>query len=154
MKYFIITALLLCFLGNCLMAQIPHNIISYSYDANGNRISRYYVQQSFKKGVNDTIVNFKDNITIKDSVNGKLTMATIKAFPNPTYQTIDVYLDGVCNGSEFKIAIYDIVGREKLKENNAKCGSNSFNIGSYPSGHYFITVSNSYQSKTFKILKY
>jgi uncharacterized protein (TIGR02145 family) len=101
--------------------------------------SNVQVGSSTQQGRGNSLRLIKDNTaSIKDKL-----FINFKIFPNPTIDYINID----CSSLE-SISIYNILGKELIKDS-----SNRINVSSLSNGVYFIKVSDGINSSTKKFLK-
>lgn len=134
-----ITLLFLCFfLMKFISAQTD---FEYSYDANGNRISRQEItlktMESGDNGKEDGTVYFSGD-------------ATIKVFPNPTKGYIQIESSEELESS--LVIVYDLGGRTVLQKNISGIYGD-IDLSAEPAGKYLMIIGNEIDRKEFVIIK-
>lgn len=124
---------------------------SYTYDANGNRITAQVIYLTLKSAsVGD------DALTQSDIKSDSTLNYSISLFPNPVVNEVQIELKGYTpddfsqvNGS---IEIYDTNGNLISKIFPIEI-SNSFDFAPFPQGIYLVRITISGKSTIYKIVK-
>jgi len=138
--------------------------IHYTYDASGNRTSRWVdvTPVPYHAGSNDTTVELQVNKLLKqdkstpDSEKGK-TLAegeqgAIKVYPNPVVEKLNVDIpEGSGDGS---LLLYDGNGRLVLSQANVST-HNELDLSAQNKGNYFLVFQTANGKRMFwKLVKY
>ena len=124
------------------------NEISYSYDANGNRISRSILLRK-SAIVEDSV--YKEE-TEKEIFKDEIGEIQIRIYPNPTKGNLIVEVSGASIGAEIDYSVYSSKGtslmRQKFFDNNA-----SIDFTNQPSGIYILKLNIEGKKSEWKIIK-
>jgi hypothetical protein len=95
-------------------------------------------------------INGQSNYYDKVAVNFSPTPTTILAYPNPCKDILTVEIN---QDETSSVSIMDQVGKMLINQTSFESGSLSFDLGSLPSGIYFLEVMVNNQKTTSKIIK-
>lgn len=115
------------------------NNICYSHDARGRR---------FCKQICIDLKNPDSLMVQYDTIQNQ----TIKVWPNPTKQYVNIDLLGDINYKSVTMEIFS-VGGLKLSQIDEVKSHNVLDFGKYNYGMYFITISINSDRRTYKIIK-
>jgi hypothetical protein len=151
MKQFLLILTGLLFIAT-LTSHSQEIIITYSYDAAGNRINRrdtIFVGGG-GKGAADSEDPFKKDVVNDDT----FTPTTIKIYPNPTKGNIEIEIPDNPDSQEEKIRIVvlDINGRKLLDKNKQSLKTN-VDLSSQPDGIYLLNLIKGNVVSQWKIIK-
>lgn len=125
--------------------------LEYSYDANGNRITRTPINLTLisKSVVIDSTQNKNNKPTGNVSSNFRLSVA-----PNPTKSFVNVTLESndVKGKFEFEYTITSITGALIVK-NNVLASSTDIDLSGITDGVYLLKVTTSNKNFIYKIVK-
>ena len=133
------TLVLACFfLVKLLSAQTD---FEYSYDNNGNRISRQEItlktMENGDNGEEDGVVYFSGE-------------TIVKVFPNPTKGYVQIASNEELEPSP--VVVYDLNGRVVLQKEMS--GTNSdVDLSAEPAGKYLMIIGTGHERKEFVIIK-
>ncbi len=116
--------------------------IEMSYDAAGNRITRKVMQVSMMtRGDNDSTYYLDRMHSIQ-----------LKVYPNPTQGKVCIEMQGVEEGMDSRILVFDSQGR-KVYENERQGDRLELDLSEYPAGYYMVELSANGERTTWKIIK-
>lgn len=116
--------------------------LEYSYDANGNRITRQVL--TLKSMTNQDNQNNQATEIIDDIF--------IKVFPNPTEDFLHIQIEQSKEEIDVTIYVYDTFGKLLLNEEFVGT-SHSIDFSPFSIGSYILKLSIDNQSKEFVIIK-
>lgn len=131
-----------------LMAQ---NDIIYTYDANGNRVTREIDMSKSSVAELDTLNYDEDQLKEQLSFDTELGSANISFFPNPVKQWLNIKASGEKPTT---------IGEYTVLSNNAKVlktgtlnSENRIDFKEYPAGLYLLQIEIDHKKQTWKIIK-
>jgi hypothetical protein len=145
--------LILILLGIFTFAK-AQNSVGYSYDANGNRVQRYFVGL---RPINLNFLNTADSIKAVEENKLLAEEKGIKVYPNPTLDRIYIVINKPGNNPDelgkTEILILDNSGKT-LGQLKYSGNETSFDMSAYPPGNYNVKIVFS-DKKTinYKVLK-
>ena len=144
------TAFLFAFLSISLWALSQPNcpVITYTYDAAGNRVQRkLVVQPCTPLKLRDTSM---DKVQTKDST--KTTDMKVKVFPNPALEFVNVELGQLENVKESSVYLYDLQGRLVYSQTT---GSDrlQIDVSALGAGEYYLNIVRADKRIAYSILK-
>lgn len=106
-----------------------------------------------KVGAQGTYMVYKDATTGIDEAESFKNIASV--YPNPVADDkLTIQLNNMLdNNTQLNIAIYDVQGRNMLKQEAKPNTKLEINTGAFAKGMYFVNVSSSTQSVNYKIVK-
>jgi hypothetical protein len=144
---------------------------SYTYDANGNRITATVIWLTTSLLKSDRV---DDSVGVSSTINGNAAVASlppttgnattptidslagtkITVYPNPTKGQLQIKLDGFDRSinSNQSITIYDVSGI-KIMEIKPVLELNTVDLLLQPMGTYIMVIQLGSQSKTYSIIK-
>lgn len=124
---------------------------SYTYDANGNRITAQIIYLTLKSA---SIGN--EAMTQSDIKSDSTLNYSISLFPNPVVNEVQIEFKGYTPNDftqvNSSIEIYDTNGNSISKIYPIEI-SNSFDFAPYPQGIYLVRITISGKTNTYKIIK-
>ncbi|MDD4991604.1 MAG: T9SS type A sorting domain-containing protein [Paludibacter sp.] len=138
--YFLLLLLSFSIQGIC-----QSNVVSYSYDNAGNRISRRVVVYS-------TNLTHAKKIVDPAPVEEQLGERSIKVFPNPTKGALAVEITGGSDKDPLRIILYNADGKQLLNK-QVQQGTTPVNMAGYPAAYYILRVEAGEKVTEFKIIK-
>lgn len=122
---------------------------TYTYDANGNRISATVIYISTTP--QGTSPEFKEDLTINEKSSISITIA-----PNPTQGNLRVDITSTnqleINSQNSFIKVWDMQGKLLVDKNSIGL-SNSIDLSNYSNGVYILKISINGALKEYKIVK-
>ena len=130
-KSTILTGLLLF-----ILLKLSAQSIGYTYDANGNRVSRELIVEQLKSATTLAGSTSKKDVIDPLQKPEDITEAPeVHVYPNPTKGILKVEIKNLSPGSSREMTIYDLAGRRVLVkenfENYSECDLNSLKDGIY-----------------------
>ncbi len=153
----------------CLIIKAQAFNASYTYDANGNRITAgvIYLTPSLKSAKIPIDQITKDSTILADSANipkqgwnkpniESINDLNIKFYPNPTHGILLIEISGTdetqASASGNKIDVFDTNGQEILYISPINT-YNTINLSTKPNGTYLLKINIKKQVKVYKIIK-
>jgi hypothetical protein len=119
--------------------------VIYTYDAAGNRISRYLEVQELKSTNSDML--------IRPSSEVNWDRLGVNLFPNPTHGELILEFENYPKKEKITVELYNLAGKQMI---NQKINSNSsmLNLEPYPIGSYVLRLIVGQEQKTYQIVKH
>jgi hypothetical protein len=136
---------LLFLLSFSIQGVCQSNVVSYSYDNAGNRISRRVV-------VYNTNLQHAKKTVDPAPVEEQLGERTIKVFPNPTKGSLAVDITGGNDKDQLRLILYNADGKQLLNK-QVQPGTTPVNMTAYPAAYYILRVQAGEKVTEFKIIK-
>ena len=95
-------------------------------------------------------INGQSNYYDKVAVNYSATATTVLAYPNPCTDILSVEIN---QDETSSVSIVDQVGKVLINQSSFESGTLSLDLGSLPTGIYFLEVTINNQKTTSKIIK-
>lgn len=151
MKQFLVILTVLLSLAP-LTSHSQEIIITYSYDAAGNRINRH--DTIFVGGGGKGAADYEDPQKKEVISDDTFTPGTIKIYPNPTKGNIEIEIpdDPDHQGEKIRIVVLDINGR-KLVDKNKQSFKTNVDLSSRPDGIYILNLIKGNVISQWKIVK-
>lgn len=159
MKSIIPLLLLLLFVFSSTFS-FSQNSISFTYDANGNRIIRRILDMTMENLETTDTTNYQEEI-LDEILEEKLTIedeigdTKISFFPNPVKQWLNIKISLPANGTNGsgigEYTLYNNVG--KLLDQGRLNTDNRLNLNNYTSGLYLLEIEIDGKKQVWKILK-
>ncbi|OYU95576.1 MAG: hypothetical protein CFE21_10560 [Bacteroidetes bacterium B1(2017)] len=146
--------LLLAFiLGSCLaMAQQNYIKLDYTYDANGNRISRdkqLVMHKSNDNGTNKPNLNLKP----EDKIQGLApNEANFNVFPNPSTGLYTLKIDAPFAPVNYSVEVYDKTGKLIIKKTITSLNT-QLDLSIVSDGVYELRILTTTQTLLYKLIK-
>ncbi len=140
-------------LCHCTNAQV-----SYTYDANGNRITRNTVSlmSQLPNIINgDTIIEInkkEDYLTLESKYNEELGGQIITIYPNPTGGAFAVGITNMPDGIKRKMVLYTMSGKELFRKEDFD-ELTEIDVSSQQNGTYILKIIIGDKQSTWKIVK-
>jgi len=149
----IITILLFVFSSTFSFSQ---NSISFTYDANGNRIVRRILDMTMENIESTDTINYQEEILEeKLTIEEEIGNTKISFFPNPVKQWLNIEISQPANGANSseigEYSLYNNVG--KLIEQGRLNANNRLNLNDYTLGLYLLEIEIDGKKGVWKILK-
>lgn len=143
---------LTCFL--CLiLIKISGQSIEFSYDANGNRVSRVLVVEQLKSASATAASNTKnDAADLREEPVEITEISEVHVYPNPTKGLIRVEATGLAQSLSCEIRIYDLSGAEVHVEKNFSIPS-EFDVNHLQDGMYILRIRIGDKTHDWKVIK-
>lgn len=130
-KSIILTGLLLF-----ILLKLSGQSIGYTYDANGNRVSRELIVEQLKSATAVAGSTSKNDVVDPLQKPEDITEAPeVHVYPNPNKGLLKVEIRNLSPGASREMRIYDLAGRQVLVkenfENYSECDLNSLKDGIY-----------------------
>ncbi|MCK4679309.1 MAG: T9SS type A sorting domain-containing protein [Bacteroidales bacterium] len=132
--------------------------VSYTYDANGNRILRNIVtlmSQPIDTTNQDTIVEIikkQDYLALESNYNEELGEQTITIYPNPTGGAFAVGIINMPDGIKRKMVLYSMSGKEVFYKDDLD-ELTVIDVSAQQSGTYLLKIMLGDKQTTWKIVK-
>jgi YD repeat-containing protein len=128
--------------------------ITYSYDDNGNRVSRTLVTEQLKSAVINFPVNKADELAPAEDQKEKLIEGEtkIRIYPNPTRGIVKVEILNLPEDANSKLMLYNLSGVLLLDENNLNQFS-ELDISRFKDGIYILRIVINGIITNWKIIK-
>jgi hypothetical protein len=122
------------------------NVITYTYDSNGNRVSRKL-----------TVIELKSGVTKKanDTDSSRVILTSekyIKIFPNPVKSELTIKIVGYDDGVQKNATIYDMDGRMLIKTNSLS-SEGPLDLNALQDGVYILIIKVGDEVSRYKIIK-
>lgn len=144
--YLILSIIVLVPIG--LMAQ---NDIIYTYDANGNRVTREIDLSKSSVAELDTLNYDEDQLKEQLSFDTELGSANVSFFPNPVKQWLNIKVSGE---KPMTIGEYTILSNNaKVLKTGTLKSDNRIDFKDYPAGLYLLQIEIDQKKQTWKIIK-
>jgi len=128
---------------------LPGVIVSFTYDAAGNRISRKLVDLS----INPSPSHVKQNADETTApVEDQLGERKVTVYPNPTKGMLGVEISGGDPKEKLAIMVFSAQG-VMLQSKKVEAGLTSIQMGGYAAGWYILRVTAGDKVTEFKIIK-
>jgi hypothetical protein len=135
--------------------QLSGNVISYSYDENGNRIKRKLEiidednsqLRLAQNGSPENAAKSENNIT-------KELKYTHKLYPNPSQDFINLEIDSELNESITKTIIISDISGKVIYEKTINNNSLTIDITTFKSGNYNLSLQTQESRKNWRIVKF
>ena len=156
-------------LSHWVWAQEKTTIISYSYDAAGNRINRSLIvidpkidttinkeDSIFYSGVEDNSINGEqklmgDATTIQQQID-LIAEYDLKVFPNPTEGKLQLVIGNYSNALQGKIRLYQLTGSLLLTQKTIS-NRNIIDLSGMPVGSYMLELVIAGKKVVWKVIK-
>ncbi len=126
------------------LSGFSQQIVSYSYDNAGNRISR--------KIVNLTATPNPTHVKAAAPVEEQLGERKISIFPNPTKGALAVQITGGDDKDEMHITLFNADGKQLLNK-KVQSGTTPINMTTFPAAYYILRIKAGDKVTEFKIIK-
>ena len=154
MNTFLTKAILILFLTvaavPCLAQQT--GTVSFNYDANGNRIMRFF---SFQKtdGTGRGASDLQEALPLLASATDEIAGLRLTLFPNPTDGQFAVGIGNTVEGTRFEAVLYTSAGNVISRKTLA--GSRTdFDLSGHAAGVYVLRLEAGGESRTWKVIKH
>ena len=127
-------------------------VVRYTYDGNGNRITRTLQFRRIKDPNGDATKNDAAAECSTEDMTGHFGTADITLFPNPTYGQFQVKVERTDGSSEIRALVTTLNGAV-LDERQLTDGLNDFDIGRQPAGIYILRLMAGNEACVWKIIK-
>ena len=152
---------LLCGAVPVCIAQQPTRM-TFTYDANGNRITRSLVLKSVAVD-SDTVVDYsaftkKQNLQEDDagflhSTDDKFDAMEVSIYPNPTHNVLHLSVINADDSINMRTVLTTSTGAI-LHNRTVTVQNESFDFSSYPCGVYFLHMTIGEEHHVWKVIKY
>lgn len=144
--YLILSMIVLVPIG--LIAQ---NDIIYTYDANGNRVTRKIDMSKSSVAELDTLNYDEDQLKEQLSFDTELGSTSVSFFPNPVKQWLNIEVSGE---KSMTIGEYTILSNNaKVLKTGSLQSDNRIDFKDYPAGLYLLQIEIDHKKQTWKIIK-
>ena len=132
-----------------LSGHAQNAIVRFSYDANGNRISRTLNIRKVME--NGKAIDSLDLPAVSNKINDIFGNAELTLYPNPTHDRVTVVLKGM-DGSSAQARLVATTGAI-LQQCKLAEGIHELDLSELPAGVYLLQLSTANVSQTWKIIK-
>lgn len=138
-------------------AQANKKNVNYTYDAAGNRITRYVTVTLNKKSNQDTTNSvYADKVNSK-TTQGELVKHDISIYPNPTMESLSIKLTSSSydfkDGITVNYYLVDVYGKVLVEHVSLTDGVIKLNTINLAPGFYFLNVVTNFEKKSYRIIK-
>ncbi|MEA3505470.1 MAG: T9SS type A sorting domain-containing protein [Bacteroidota bacterium] len=134
------------------LAYFTNAQVNYTYDDNGNRVSRNTVVLKSQPNGTTKITEQKDYLALESNYIEELGSQTITIYPNPTGGAFAVGITNLQGIVEKSMALYSITGKEIFKQQDFN-ELTEINISTQKSGTYILKILLDNKQTTWKIVK-
>lgn len=127
-------------------------VVRYTYDGNGNRITRTLQFRRLEDPNGDATKNDAAAECSTEDMTGHFGAADITLFPIPTYGHFQVKVERTDGSSEIRALVTTLNGAV-LDDRQLIDGLNNFDIGTQPAGIYFLRLTSGQETCVWKIIK-
>ncbi len=147
-KSIILTGLLLF-----ILLKLSGQSIGFTYDANGNRVSRELIVEQLKSAT--AIAGSTSKNDVVDPLQKPEDIAEtpeVHVYPNPNKGILKVEIKNLSPGSSREMRIYDLAGRQVLVKENFENYS-EFDLNSLKDGIYILRIKIDDKALDWKVIK-
>lgn len=143
--------LLILFTGIFISSALTGQTIEYSYDKNGNRISRRIVYLKSGKELNNTPTDTTAKKEIQEPMGRVSGDMHIQVHPNPTKGYLQVTITGTETNTH-SITVVTMQGRQVYK-NETFSSPGVVDLSGVPAGVYIMKIRSGSEEKEWKIVR-
>ena len=140
----------------CLAQQ--RSTISFSYDANGNRIARSLSMKRVYDNPNPTAdygaqAQTEDNADYLASATDIFEAMEVGLYPNPTQDILNLSIENANESAVLSVVLTTLTG-DILFDKKVVGVCESVDLTSYPAGIYYLILKTEKEQHSWKIVKY
>lgn len=144
-KHYLLIVILCTVLSPFTSVAQNYGEVSFSYDANGNRVG-----SSIRFGREEKNAKGSDSLFFS-RISDVFEAMEVSLYPNPTPDCFTVSINED-KAEEIQVVLFTADGKA-LDEKIMKCGNVEFDLSSHPSGLYLVKLTTNDASKVWRVLK-